>query len=111
MDPQARRHMWDVVEEISALSSVVLTTHSMEEADALCAKIGIMRAGKLACLGTRQQLKGRYGNGYLLELSTRDLEPSPKQVSHTQPCAAAEAELLSSGTPSKPEGARMPHAA
>jgi len=55
MDPEARRFMWDVISKISTrrkLSSIVLTTHSMEEAEALSTKMGIMVNGKLECLGT-----------------------------------------------------------
>ena len=44
MDPMARRFMWDVISRVSTVDgkcSVVLTTHSMEEAEALCTRIGI----------------------------------------------------------------------
>ena len=49
MDPQARRFMWTVISKISTLrgkSSVILTTHSMEEAEALSTKMGIMVGGQ-----------------------------------------------------------------
>ena len=48
VDPQAKRFMWNVVSKISTLkkkSAVIITTHSMEEAEALCTKMGIMVAG------------------------------------------------------------------
>jgi ATP-binding cassette subfamily A (ABC1) protein 3 len=54
MDPEARRFMWNVIFEISTKkkqSSIILTTHLMEEAEALCTKLGIMVAGKLECIG------------------------------------------------------------
>jgi ATP-binding cassette subfamily A (ABC1) protein 3 len=54
MDPEARRFMWDVISRITPQkkqSSIVLTTHVMEEAEALCTKIGIMVNGGLTCLG------------------------------------------------------------
>ena len=44
----------------------VLTTHSMEECEALCSRVGIMVGGRLRCLGTPQHLKSRFGNGYIL---------------------------------------------
>jgi ATP-binding cassette, subfamily A (ABC1), member 3 len=50
MDPEARRFMWDVISRISTerkRSSIILTTHSMEEAEALSTKIGIMVDGEL----------------------------------------------------------------
>jgi ABC-type multidrug transport system ATPase subunit len=43
---------------------VLLTSHSMEECEALCTRIGIMTAGRLACLGTVQHLKNRFGAGW-----------------------------------------------
>lgn len=42
---------------------MLLTSHSMEECEALCTRIGIMTAGRLACLGTVQHLKNRFGAG------------------------------------------------
>jgi len=47
MDPETRRHMWSFISRIAKSRAVVLTTHSMEEADALCSKIGIMIHGNL----------------------------------------------------------------
>ena len=58
--------------KVSADVSVVLTTHSMEECEALCSRVGIMHRGRLACLGSPQHLKALYGSGYLLEVSRRD---------------------------------------
>jgi len=55
MDPEARRFMWDVISRISTerkRSSIILTTHSMEEAEALSTKMGIMVEGELKCLGS-----------------------------------------------------------
>ena len=78
-----------MIDEASKLSSVVLTTHSMEEADALCSKIGIMRGGKLACLGTRQELKARYGDGYFMELNcSRATSESVQRPYTRQLCSA-----------------------
>jgi ATP-binding cassette, subfamily A (ABC1), member 3 len=54
MDPVARRFMWDVISRVATQkkqSSIVLTTHSMEEAEALCTRMGIMVNGELKCLG------------------------------------------------------------
>ena len=69
MDPQARRFMHGVIRELAELSCVVLTTHQMDEAEALCSKIGIMARGAFKCVGSRQELKERYGKGYMLELN------------------------------------------
>lgn len=49
-------------------TSVILTTHSMEECEALCPRIGIMANGKLRCLGSAQHLKNKFGQGFQVEL-------------------------------------------
>ena len=50
LDPEVRRLIWDVVNESKSDKTVILTTHSMEEAEALCQRIGIMAKGTLRCL-------------------------------------------------------------
>eukprot|EP00727_Mastigamoeba_balamuthi_P000980 m51a1_g1088 putative atp-binding cassette sub-family a member 5 (1369) ;mRNA; r:51425-56735 len=72
LDPVARRHMWDAVDTARAASSVLLTTHSMDEAETLCHRIGVLVRGRLRCLGTPQQLKERFGNTYCLQATVRD---------------------------------------
>ncbi|GAB9468059.1 Abc transporter a family member 2 [Globisporangium polare] len=70
MDPHARRFMWDVILEVSVQSkqtTVMLTTHSMEECEALCNKAAIMVGGRLRCFGSIPHLKARFGDGFLLE--------------------------------------------
>lgn len=52
-------------------TSVVLTTHSMEECEALCPRIGIMANGRLRCLGSAQHLKNKFGQGYQVELKVK----------------------------------------
>ncbi|CAM9812712.1 unnamed protein product, partial [Sphacelaria rigidula] len=68
MDPGARRSMWEVIASLSTSRSVILTTHSMEECEAVCSKLGIMVGGRLRCLGTSQHLKARFGGGYSIEV-------------------------------------------
>ena len=64
--------MWSVVEKISQRekkSAVILTTHSMEEAEALSTKMGIMvRGGIFRCYGSSQHVKNKYGIGYEIEV-------------------------------------------
>lgn len=75
MDPEARRFMWTVVEKISQRdkkSAVILTTHSMEEAEALSTKMGIMvRGGIFKCYGSSQHIKNKFGTGYECEIKIR----------------------------------------
>jgi ATP-binding cassette subfamily A (ABC1) protein 3 len=71
MDPEARRFMWDVIAEITQTrkqATVVLTTHSMEECEALCNKITIMVNGSFRCIGTHKEVKDLYGKGQELHL-------------------------------------------
>ena len=49
--------------------SLILTTHSMEECEALCTRIAIMVDGVMRCLGSSQRLRNRYGLGYQVEVS------------------------------------------
>eukprot|EP00466_Bigelowiella_natans_P003580 jgi/Bigna1/73288/fgenesh1_pg.23_\ len=70
MDPGARRFMWDLISSTMATRSVVLTTHSMEECEALCSRIGIMVGGRLRCIGSSSHLRARYGSGYQLDLKS-----------------------------------------
>merc|ERR1719276_660199 len=75
VDPVARRLMWNVISAVSTAStrcSVMLTTHNMEEAEALCSRIGIMVGGRLRCIGSNQRLKARFGDGYQLEARLRN---------------------------------------
>jgi len=70
IDPISRRFMWNFIRSMTRNEiqkrSVLLTTHSMEEAESLCDRIGIMDKGNLQCLGTAQHLKTKYGHGYEL---------------------------------------------
>ncbi|XP_059643934.1 ABC transporter A family member 2-like [Cornus florida] len=69
MDPISRRHVWDIIEESKKGRAIVLTTHSMEEADILSDRIGIMAKGRLRCIGTSIRLKSRFGTGFIANLS------------------------------------------
>jgi ABC-2 type transport system ATP-binding protein len=57
LDPQARRHLWDLVESIKAKGkTIILTTHYMDEAERLCDRIAIMDGGKIIALDTPDNL-------------------------------------------------------
>jgi len=51
LDPEVRRLIWDIINNAKSGRTIILTTHSMEEAEVLCQKIGIMARGTLRCLG------------------------------------------------------------
>jgi len=74
MDPQSKRFLWNTISaSFQGERGAILTTHSMEEADALCSRLGIMVKGEMSCIGTGQHLKNRYGSGYLLEIKLKSL--------------------------------------
>jgi len=60
------RFTWDVIKKHRRHTAIVLTTHSMEEADVLCDRIAIMVEGRLATVGTSLDLKSQFGVGYTL---------------------------------------------
>lgn len=66
LDPLTRRQIWEIMKELRGDRSIILTTHSMEEADYLCTRIGIMSRGRLKCVGTQERLKSKFGTGYML---------------------------------------------
>ena len=80
MDPEARRYMWSVIHRMSTKgikSSVIMTTHSMDEAETLCKRIAIMVNGEFVCFGKANQIKEKYGYGY--EANVRIKPLSEKQ--------------------------------
>jgi len=72
LDPETKRNMWSILDLNKPGRSIVLTTHSMEEADALCDRIGIMAYGALRCLGSSLHLKSKFGDGYKVEVTFHD---------------------------------------
>ncbi|MCM1271895.1 MAG: ABC transporter ATP-binding protein, partial [Ruminococcus flavefaciens] len=57
LDVLARRELWDIIKSLKGKVTIILTTHYMEEAEALSDRIGIMKNGKLLALGTADELK------------------------------------------------------
>jgi ABC-type multidrug transport system ATPase subunit len=83
VDPVARREIWKVISDhvigdkhlpASETPSIILTTHSMEECEALCPRLGIMANGRLRCLGSPQHLKNKFGKGYQIELKVKGVD-------------------------------------
>lgn len=72
MDPTARKETWDLIKSYKNGRVMVLTTHYMDEAEALADRIGIMSKGKLQVCGSALFLKNKYGLGTLLEISLKD---------------------------------------
>ncbi|KAH3745165.1 ATP-binding cassette transporter subfamily A [Pelomyxa schiedti] len=72
MDPVARRSMWTVIQKAALTKSIVITSHSMEETEALCTRVGILVGGSFRCLGSIQHLKTRFGNSLFVEIKTTE---------------------------------------
>ena len=70
LDPDNRRQLWDVLAKCQKNRAILITTHMMEEADALCNRIGIITSGVLRTVGSQTSLKKVYGGGYRLTVST-----------------------------------------
>merc|ERR1711988_1984631 len=68
LDPETKRNIWALLDKVKQGRCIILTTHSMDEADALCERIGIMSHGLIRCVGTNLHLKNKYGNGYKIEI-------------------------------------------
>ncbi|XP_015249332.1 PREDICTED: ATP-binding cassette sub-family A member 1-like isoform X2 [Cyprinodon variegatus] len=81
MDPKARRFLWDcILSVIKEGRSVILTSHSMEECEALCTRMAIMVNGRFKCLGSIQHLKNRFGDGYTVIIRVGGSPPALKPV-------------------------------
>ena len=98
MDPEARRFMWSIIHKTTKLgkkSSVTMTTHSMDEAETLCKRMGIMVNGEFVCLGKASQIKERYGYGYEIDirikpLSTEQQNEIIKRINKDDPTLASD---------------------
>ncbi|VDO00241.1 unnamed protein product [Rodentolepis nana] len=78
MDPGAKRCLWEIIKSLQQDGcSVVLTTHSMEECEALCNRLAIMMDGQFQCFGTVPHLKQRFGEGYIIEVDLCHEESNP----------------------------------
>jgi ABC-2 type transport system ATP-binding protein len=69
LDPQTRLLLWEIIREYNASGkTILLTTHNMEEADALCQRLAIIDHGRVIALGTPRELKASVPGGFLLRL-------------------------------------------
>ncbi|KAK9310741.1 hypothetical protein QLX08_000052 [Tetragonisca angustula] len=74
VDPAARRSLWNILQSCQTIGqAIILTSHSMEECEALCNRLVIMVKGQLVCVGASQELKQRFGAGYDIHIK---LNPS-----------------------------------
>ncbi|KAM9583970.1 phospholipid-transporting ATPase ABCA3-like [Trichechus inunguis] len=72
MDPAARRLLWNLITQIRETgNAIAITSHSMEECEALCTRLAIMAKGKFMCLGSPQHLKNKFGQVYILKAKVK----------------------------------------
>lgn len=92
MDPVNRRHVWSFIEDFKKNRVVILTSHSMEEAEVLGDRIGIMVYGKLRALANPIKLRGRFGSGFRISATcdANDVESLKLKIQSMIPSAVLE---------------------
>lgn len=78
MDPGSRRYFWNLIRKARKFGiTTILSSHSMEECEALCSELVIMKNGALKCMGSAKCIKSKYGKGYSLMIKCRpQIEPT-----------------------------------
>ncbi|MFZ1938653.1 MAG: ABC transporter ATP-binding protein [Terracidiphilus sp.] len=83
LDPQARRHLWDLVDDLKRSGrTIILTTHYMEEAERLCDRVAIMDHGKVIALGTPKELIATVGGDDIVEFAVSSSDPLVQKSAH-----------------------------
>ena len=88
VDPSARRKIWSSLSHVRSVRGccIILTSHSMQECENLCSRISIMVGGRLRCMGSAQQLRARYGQGFTISMKLkRNNQQDPeyeKRIAH-----------------------------
>ncbi len=78
LDPQARRQLWDVIDDLRAQGrTILLTTHYMDEAEKLCNQVAIIDLGKVIALGKPAELIARLGGEHVVEFAVNEMGPPP----------------------------------
>eukprot|EP01025_Chloroclados_australasicus_P028913 TRINITY_DN286_c0_g1_i4.p1 TRINITY_DN286_c0_g1~~TRINITY_DN286_c0_g1_i4.p1 ORF type:complete len:1073 (-),score=121.43 TRINITY_DN286_c0_g1_i4:266-3484(-) len=81
LDPSSRHLLWDVVKSQKENRAIILTTHSMEEAEILCDRLGIFVEGRLVCIGNPKQITSRYAGYFVFTIMVpQEQEPQALQI-------------------------------
>ena len=94
VDPESRRIMWKNINELSLTKNeynMILSTHSMEEAEILCDTVSWLKSGNFNCVGNPEQLKILYSAGYNLHIKFKDdkikeIEKENNDIEHKNIC-------------------------
>ncbi|KAH8286341.1 hypothetical protein KR054_007221, partial [Drosophila jambulina] len=93
MDPGARRYLWQIISLIrTAGKSLVLTSHSMDECEALCTCLTIMADGEFKCLGSTQSLKNQFAKGLILKVKVKSKKKTFQRI--VQKSSSSSSEVL-----------------
>jgi ABC-2 type transport system ATP-binding protein len=83
LDPQARRHLWDLVDALKQSGrTIILTTHYMDEAERLCDRVAIMDHGKVIALGTPKELIATVGGEEIVEFALDSAAHQSTEAAH-----------------------------
>ncbi len=83
LDPQARRNFWDLVQRIRAEgTTIILTTHYMDEAQILCDEIAIMESGKIIAQGNPEELLRKQYQHVVIELPLTEVSGDLSNIEH-----------------------------
>ena len=81
LDPQSRRQLWSLLEGYRASGgTILLTTHYMDEAEALCDRVAVVDKGKVIALGTPKELIRSLGAEHVVEFAMIEGEPLPDRA-------------------------------
>lgn len=76
VDPEGRRILWDQIRKAQdAGRTIILTSHSTEECEALCNRVGVLVEGELKCIGPIQYLRNKFANGYVIKIQIEREDP------------------------------------
>ena len=87
MDPISRRQVWEYIQKMKTGRVIILTTHSMEEAEVLSDKVAVIVDGNIRCLGTSLYLKNKFGEGYRISVTTKDPQTTSYKLQEIIPKA------------------------
>ena len=95
VDPKSRRFVWSCIKGLQKnQKTIVLTSHSMDECEMLCNRLGIMKNGEMKCIGYIQKLKEKYGKGFSLMIKVK-----PKVLDETDVDGRTETDSIPSSSP------------
>ncbi len=90
LDPQARRHIWDILRDLKAKGrTILLTTHYMDEAERLCDRIAVVDQGKVIALGSPRELIAKIGGEHLVEFALENGANYPEDSLRSLPAVVA----------------------